>query len=83
MFLERVEASLAIMDACLCDISLFNTLRRVSERMLFISSKLIGSMLVVFYDLEPCTYLMGSTALDDVLVEGEDDVWGELARPCV
>src|SRR3989338_2364324 len=83
IFRDNVEASLAIIDACLCDISLFTTLRRVSERMLFISSRLMGSILVMLYDLKPCSDLMRSTALDDVLVEGEDDVRCELPRPCV
>ena len=83
MLRDNVEASLAIMDACLSDISLFTTLRRVSERMVFISAKLIGSILVMFYDLKPRPDLVRPTALDDVLIESEHDVRGELTRPCV
>lgn len=38
---------------------------------------------MMLYDLKPRPDLVRPTALDDVLVEGEHDVWREFACPCV
>jgi hypothetical protein len=83
IFLERVKASLAIIDACLRDISRLTTLRRVSERILFISSKSIVSILVMFNNFKPSPDFMCPTSLNDVFVKSEDDVRCELSCPCI